>query len=81
MLDAGAEPGGQEHEQPAVPATTKPAAVTAVPAASSRRSPQRSASRPAGSWNRAMPPEYTVRMRPIRANVRPNSAAHTGRRT
>ena len=41
---------------PAEPAAMNPSAVTKVPAASSQRSPKRSARKPAGIWNIAIPP-------------------------
>ena len=63
-----------------IPAAMKPHAVTAVPAASRRRSPQRSARRPAGIWNEAMAPVYAVRISPTCAKPRRNSLAHSGRR-
>ena len=66
---------------PAVPAMMNPPAVTSVPITSTQRSPVRSASRPAGIWKSAIPPEYAVRMTPTCANERENSAAHNGKRT
>ena len=58
-----------------------PHAVTAVPAAKSLRSPQRSASSPAGIWNAAIPPLYAVRMIPTCAKVSRNSFAQIGSST
>ena len=45
---------------PAKPAATNPRALIAVPATSSRASPQRSASKLDGIWNPAIPPLYAV---------------------
>ena len=78
---AASSTASSETNPVAQPAAMKPSAVTAVPAARSPRSPQRSARKPAGIWNADMPPVYAVRIMPTCAKLRPNSAAQSGRNT
>jgi hypothetical protein len=86
MLDAEPSPAirstaSSDRNPPTSPAAMNPHAVTAVPAASRRRSPQRSASSPAGIWNAAIAPLYAVRMSPTWAKVSRNSLAQIGSST